>query len=169
MNKTKKAFMLAGSIISIVQVLVMLLGGLILIAVGSIISEEQICSVYDTDASYTRVEEGNGDYYYVYTDQITQEQFIINDTDIQTTVQVIKTIFNSLSIYVLAMGIANLIFAIIVLKHSISESNKKFGIITLLVLSVFTSNILTTAFMIVALCIKDKPKEIIEGDVESQA
>lgn len=168
MNKTKKAFMLAGSIISIVQVLMMVLGGFILMAASSIITEEQLCSVYDTDSSYTKVEEGNGDYYYVYTDQITQEQYLITDTDIQTTVQITKTILNSLAIYVLVMGVANLVFAIIVLKHSINESNKKFGIITLLVLSVLTSNILTTAFMIVALCIKDKPKEVAEQNGEAQ-
>ncbi len=156
MNKTKKGFMTAGSIISLISVFIMILTGFILIAVGSVINEQQMCNVYDADSSYERVEEVGGDYYYIYTDPVDGQQYIITSTDIQATVNITKTIINSMAIYFLALSIAILVFAILVLKHAISESNKKFAIITLLVLSVFTSNLITMAFMIVALCLKDK-------------
>ncbi len=167
MSGVKKSFMLAGGIISIIATVVMFFAGLIMIGASGMVNEKIVCSVYE-ESGYTRVEEADGEsYYYIYTptDSTTttdNESYIVTQEDIQAVISIVRTITSAMAVYLLSLAVATLVFAILVIKHSSNNSDKKFAIITLLVLSVLIGNLLTVAFMIVALCIKNKSKEVVE-------
>lgn len=139
MNKTRKSFLLAGSIVSFVEVGVLILVAFILFGVSSMVTTEMVNEILATDPTIG---------------ELTEEQ-------VQAMVELLKFMYNAIAIYVLALSIATIPVAVKVLKNA--ENNKKGAIIALLVLSIFTANIVTFAFMIVALCLKNKPVEIVEN------
>ena len=138
MNKTRKAFLLAGSIVSFVEAGVLILVGLIVFGMSSMITVEMVYELLAMDPTMG---------------ELTEAQ-------VQAMVQLVKLLYTGIAIYVLALSIATIPVAVKVLKNT--ENNKKGAIIALLVLSIFTANIVTFAFMIVGLCLKNNPVEIVE-------
>ncbi|HJD06222.1 MAG TPA: hypothetical protein IAB72_05090 [Candidatus Onthoplasma faecipullorum] len=138
MNKTRKAFLLAGSIVSFVEAGVLILVGLIVFGMSSMITVEMVNELLAMDPTMG---------------ELTEAQ-------VQAMVQLVKLLYTGIAIYVLALSIATIPVAVKVIKNA--ENNKKGAIIALLVLSIFTANIITFAFMIVGLCLKNDPVEIVE-------
>lgn len=138
MNKTRKAFLLAGSIVSFVEAGVLILVGLIVFGMSSMITVEMVNELLAMDPTMG---------------ELTEAQ-------VQAMVQLVKLLYTGIAIYVLALSIATIPVAVKVIKNT--ENNKKGAIIALLVLSIFTANIVTFAFMIVGLCLKNNPVEIVE-------
>lgn len=138
MNKTRKSFLLAGSIVSFVEAGVLILVGLIVFGMSSMITVEMVNELLAMDPTMG---------------ELTEAQ-------VQAIVQLVKLLYTGIAIYVLALSIATIPVAVKVLKNT--ENNKKGAIIALLVLSIFTANIVTFAFMIVGLCLKNNPVEIVE-------
>ncbi len=134
MNKTKKNFMLAGSILGIVYSAIFILVGIVLIANIKIINHDFIAQILAEDTTG-----------YTYTDE--EISMILNFT---------KSIYAMISIYLIGISIAQLVISIIVLKQTSANIDKKGLVITLLVISFISSNILIGAFMIVALCLNSK-------------
>ncbi len=128
MNNTKKAFMLAGAIISIVYFVVLIYLGFLFFVSSSMMTLDYVRQVVDA-SSY-------------------------DEEMLQAVLSIAKTLLNMMAIYVLVIAIVSLVFSIKVLKQSSARQNKKANIITLLVVSVLSANIITAAFMIVALCLK---------------
>lgn len=143
MNKTRKTFMLAGSIVSLVYAGVLILMALILFGTSNMITTEFVNEIIAQDPSLSN---------------IAEEQ-------IQAMVELIKMMFNVMSFYIIALAIATIPVAIKVMKNT--GNNNKGAIIALLVLSIFTANNITFAFMIVALCLKNKPVEVVEAPEET--
>lgn len=143
MNKTRKTFMLAGSIVSLVYAGVLILMALILFGTSNMITSEFVNEIIAQDPSLSN---------------IAEEQ-------IQAMVELIKMMFNVMSFYIIALAIATIPVAIKVMKNT--GNNNKGAIIALLVLSIFTANNITFAFMIVALCLKNKPVEVVEAPEET--
>lgn len=139
MNNTRKAFLLAGSIVSFVEAGVLILVGLIVFGMSSMITVEMVNELLAMDPTMG---------------ELTEAQ-------VQAMVQLVKLLYTGIAIYVLALSIATIPVAVKVIKNT--ENNKKGAIIALLVLSIFTSNIITFAFMIVGLCLKNNPVEIVEN------
>ena len=143
MNKTRKNFMLAGSIVSLVYAGVLILMALILFGTSNMITSEFVNEIIAQDPSLS---------------DIAEEQ-------IQAMVELIKMMFNVMSFYIIALAVATIPVAIKVMKNT--GNNNKGAIIALLVLSIFTANNITFAFMIVALCLKNKPVEVVEAPEET--
>ena len=139
MNGTKKAFLLAGSILGIIEAASMILIAISLFSVvGSI----------DVNAVITLLEE---------------EAMLYSDVELAAIAELTNTIIAIMSAYMAGMSVAMLVLSIIVLKQRNKGVSKKGTIIALLVISILNANILTAAFMIVALCLKDKTaQEIVE-------
>ncbi len=161
MNRTKKGFLTAGGIISIVLASLCLLEGLVMFTGKTLVTEDFVKEMFNSDSSYTYFEDDLttdevGDYYFEYTEQGTV--YKITKAEIKGIVNIASTILTVVCVILIALAVANLIFAIFVLKGSHRNNCKKGFIITLLVLSVLSGNLLTMAFMIVALCIKDTPQ-----------
>lgn len=143
MNKTRKTFMLAGSIVSLVYAGVLILMALILFGTSNMITSEFVNEIIAQNPSLSGA---------------TEEQ-------IQAIVELMKMMFNVMSFYIIALAIATIPVAIKVMKNT--GNNNKGAIIALLVLSIFTANNITFAFMIVALCLKNKPVEVVEAPEET--
>ncbi len=128
MNNTKKMFMMAGAIISIVYFVVLIYLGFLFFVSSSMMTLDYVRQVVDA-SSY-------------------------DEEMLQAVLSIAKTLLNMMAIYVLVIAIVSLVFSIKVLKQSSARQNKKANIITLLVFSILSANIITAAFMIVALCLK---------------
>lgn len=143
MNKTRKAFMLTGAILSIVEAGVLILVGLILFGASNMVTTGMVSEIIASDPTIG---------------EVAEEQ-------LQAMVQLIQMMFNVMAFYVVALAVATIPVAVKVMKNT--GNNKKGAIIALLVLSIFTANIITFAFMIVALCLKNKPVEVVEAPAET--
>ena len=143
MNKTRKTFMLTGAILSIVEAGVLILVGLILFGASNMVTTGMVSEIIASDPTIGEVAE----------------------EELQAMVQLIQMMFNVMAFYVVALAIATIPVAVKVMKNT--GNNNKGAIIALLVLSIFTENIITFAFMIVALCLKNKPVEVVEAPEET--
>lgn len=144
MNKTRKTFMLTGAILSIVEAGVLILVGLILFGASNMVTTGMVSEIIASDPTIGEVAE----------------------EELQAMVQLIQMMFNVMAFYVVALAVATIPVAVKVMKNT--GNNNKGAIIALLVLSIFTENIITFAFMIVALCLKNKPVEMIDEPAEAK-
>lgn len=133
MNKTRKSFMVAGAIISFVLAGILIISSLCIIGIYGSITADMLREILALDPTLTNMAE----------------------EEIIALVGIVKVIAIMMGIYILALSIATIPVGVRVIKNT--ANNNKGAIIALLVLSIFTANILTFAFMIVALCLKNKP------------
>lgn len=133
MNKTRKSFMVAGAIISFVLAGILIISSLCIIGIYGSITADMLREILALDPTLTNMAE----------------------EEIIALVGIVKAIAIMMGIYILALSIATIPVGVRVIKNT--ANNNKGAIIALLVLSIFTANILTFAFMIVALCLKNKP------------
>ncbi len=172
MSNTKKGFMKAGAIISIVLAVFFALGALIMFGVKSLLTDESLTALcrdvvvegFEMDPDYKKVTEGDTFYFeYVGTDidmkgtKITQEDL---DNAIKLVVNTVKVVFNIGGVILLVYAVVNMTFGIMVLGDANKGRNRTGNIIALLVFSVLSGNAITMAFMIVSLCLKNKPEEL---------
>ena len=143
MNKTRKTFMLTGAILSIVEAGVLILFFFILFGASNMVTTGMVSEIIASDPTIGEVAE----------------------EELQAMVQLIQMMFNVMAFYVVALAVATIPVAIKVIKNT--GNNNKGAIIALLVLSIFTANNITFAFMIVALWLKNKPVEVVEAPEET--
>jgi len=172
MNTTKKSFLKAGAIVAIVMACFTLFSGISIALSFNLINEKTIIDTitYELDADY--YEDAEGNYYIEYfedEDDIRPER--IEQEDIKTYTKLAKVFVVVASIVVIGVAIAQYIFGVKILKNLKKNISKKGHIITLLVLSILTNTMVTMAFMIVALCIKDTQKVTLQNinEIASQS
>ena len=157
MNPTKKNFLKAGGIIAIISAVFLIFTGFSCISALSMVDEENILSTITYGIDYEYFENEDGSYYIEYfedEDDLRPER--LEQKDIQDMVKIAKGVLIGFSVLIFAISLVQFIFAVKILKNLKKGISKKSHIITLLVFSILTDTILTAAFMIVALCIKDK-------------
>ena len=148
-TSTRKLIINIGSIISIIYAVIIVMAGIFLLFCSSFVTYDLIVEILTEDGSIVQMTE----------------------TEINTLVSITKGVFVFGGIYAMVIGVLQLVFAILLnSRNSNTRPNTGF-IITLLILSLFTGNLLTTGLMIAALCIKveknmdevfvelDKPEE----------
>ncbi len=166
MNKTRNAFVRAGSIISIVVAVLMLLvaGGVLI--VRPYLTEEIFAESYLLmDGS--KHTEADGSYIIEYLDPEDGTLKEITEGEIELiakTAQAIAVVVADISFVI---GIAQMVLAILLLV-STSKGKKGTGlIISLLVFSTLSANLVSAAFMIVALCLKHNFQQAPEQKVDN--
>ena len=173
MTTTKKGFLKAGSIIAIISAVLSALLSFVFIFSATMIDEKFILETYETELGYTYVEEADGSYYIEYyedeDDVMYGQKVKVTEDEIELIATISKALLIALSVFVVGLSAAQFIFAILILNKMGKDKSSKAQIITLLVLSIITGTMLTTAFMIVALCLKDKPKATLENVTEIAA
>lgn len=133
-NKTKKTLVLSGAIVGMVFAVFMLLVGMFMF----------MCSTYVTYDFVVEILTKEG----AVSDFTTEEiNLILNST---------KGLFNIAGVYLILMNLLALAFSIVV-NASINKPNYRNSfVITLLVFSILTFNIITAILIIVALCLRTK-------------
>lgn len=161
MDKKKRKFLKAGAILAIIASVCAIVTGVGAILIKNQVNETNALEIikYSNDLEYQETEDG---YVVIYTDEegvkvtINQDQFVYLVSKMQNKVE-------DYGMQSLADGIPTLIIAIILLVKTNKNKYSKGLTITLLILSLFGRNMLTFAFMIVALCLKDAPKATLEN------
>ena len=157
MNPTKRSFLKAGAIIAIISAVFMLFTGIGFATSVSLINEELILDTITYETDYQKFKNADGSYYIEYfEDEDDLRPQTLTQKDIQDIVKIAKVALIVIAGVIVAVSIVQFIFGSKILKNLKKDISKKSHIITLLVFSILTETILTTAFMIVALCIKDK-------------
>ena len=163
MNKTRKAFIVAGSVIAIIASIFMLFTSAILFVASSIIDEKFVVETYYAmDPNATLVTEQDGGYIIYYRDSELNMDLTVTDEEVKTIVNVSSTLCLGVSITSLTFATAGVVLSIILLVEQKKHSAKGI-IIALLVISALSGNLLSTAFMIVALCLKHKNVEVAQN------
>lgn len=158
MNKTKKGFLTAGSIIAIVAACFGILVSILLFSFGVGLKEKHVVEIYTMDETSEYHENADGSYYIIEIDEETGEATILKESEIEIIVKIVKGCLIFASFVEVGLDIAMMIIAIKLLKATNKNEEKKGKTIALLVLSALTGEVLTLAFMIVALCLKNKQK-----------
>ena len=168
MSTTKRAFLNAGSIIAIIISAVFALVGLLFCFSSNLVTEDIIVSSYETLPSYTKVDEADGGYVITYKDDagVVVE---MSDEEVKLVVNILNRALNGIGWFAIILSVSNLIISILVLNATSKQKDCKGLTIALLVLSIFVANFLTMAFMIVALCLKNKPELPTELEGGQQA
>ena len=168
MSNIKKGFLNAGSIIAIIFGAFLVLSGIIACYASKIANEKFVVEMFKEDSSYTYFADDLttdevGDYYFIYTDE-NGMQSKLTASDIITVVELTKSILIGMGIFILLLALANIWLAIVILRRT-SKNRKCTGLtISLMITSLIVCNFLTMAFMIVALCLRDKPDITIENN-----
>lgn len=143
MNGTKKAFLLAGSILGIVEAASLIMMALSLFSMLGTIDVETVRLILE------------------------EEAILFTDIELAQIAELSNTIIALMSAYILGISVSMLVLSIVVLNQRNKGVSKKGCIIALLVISILSANIITAAFMIVALCFKDKTAaEIVEEHMQ---
>ena len=143
MNGTKKAFLLAGSILGIVEAASLIMMALSLFSMLGTIDVETVRLILE------------------------EEAILFTDIELAQIAELSNTIIVVMSAYILGISVSMLVLSIVVLNQRNKGVSKKGCIIALLVISILSANIITAAFMIVALCFKDKTAaEIVEEHMQ---
>lgn len=161
MNQTRKGFLTASTILTIVSsVLAILLSFGIAYLAGQM-TEEIFKETYQEDSLYTYYEEANGEYYFLYTDENGTIQ-TLDDSEIQMIAKVARVMIGAVAVGCLAFACTRLILAIIVLKNTNKKIYKKGLVITLLVFDILEMSVLEIIFLGIAMVSPDKqrPTEI---------
>ncbi len=157
MNKVKKGFVTAASILTIIAATFAIVTALSSLFLSSKITEENILKLYEADPSAEIVQELDGGYTIYITDE-DGEITTIDDETLVIVAEVMKVGCVVLGIVSLAFATAKLILAIILLKSNNKDKYRKGIAISLLVLSILTGAGLEAAFIIVSLCLKTEVK-----------
>ena len=158
MNKTKKGFLTAGSIIAIISAILGILVSILLFSFGAGLKEKHIIEIYKMDEACEYHENADGSYYIIDIDEETGAETILKESEIELVVKIVKGFLIVAACLEIGFGVAMMIVAIQLLKATNKNEEKKGKTIALLVLSALTGEVLTLAFMIVALCLKNKQK-----------
>ena len=162
MTKTKKGFLTATSIITIIASSFAILGGFIFMFMGSMFTEEFFKETYSVDPEYTLYEEADGSYYFSYIETDGSEVRIY-DEEISLMANIVSNVASFAGFTILGLGVAKLVLAIRILLLKNRDKYSMGCVIALLVLSIIGFNVLESVFLIVTMCLKDEKKEEIEN------
>ena len=164
MNVNKRGFLKAGSVLAIISAVFMLMTGGVLMSSVALVNEDFILDTYTEEIGYTRYIDADGSYYIEYfEDEDDLQPQRVEDDEIRLIAKITKVVLIVLSVVTIGLAVAQFVFAILISKNLKKDKSSKKQIITMLVLSILTSTTITAAFMIVALCLKDKPKATLEN------
>lgn len=163
MSKTKKGFLIAGAIITLLSCVVMLLSSKIFDMAKDFINEDFIIKSYEEEG-YQKITNPDGSYVLQLEDEITYEKTNVTEDEVQLIIKGSYVVIDTVKFSLLAFSVISGILAVCILVQTSKEKSKKGTIVALLVISALTFNYITMAFMIVALCIKNKPKVVIESN-----
>ena len=153
MNKTKKGFLSASAIITIVAASFGILTGIVTMFMGGLMTEETIRDTYTTEEGYTLVEEYGKDYYITYIDD--GELIKVTEDEIELIANISSSLCNFVGIIIIGFSLAKLILAIKILINNNRDKYGKGVTIALLTLSVLNMNLLEAGLIITAMCMKD--------------
>ena len=157
MNSTKRSFLKAGAILAIISAVFMVFTGVSMFSIANSINEEFVLEMYKMEYQYTKVTELDGGYHIeFFEDEDDLRPTIVQDDEIIMTAKIAKGAVIALSVIIVGIAVVQYIFGNKILKNIKKNIASKKQIITLLVFSILSNSTLTMAFMIVALCIKDK-------------
>ena len=157
MNSTKRSFLKAGAILAIISAVFMVLTGVSMFSIANSINEEFVLEMYKMEYQYTKVTELDGGYHIeFFEDEDDLRPTIVEDDEIIMTAKIAKGAVIALSVIIVGIAVVQYIFGNKILRNVKKNIASKKQIITLLVFSILSNSTLTMAFMIVALCIKDK-------------
>ena len=157
MNPTKRSFLKAGAILAIISAVFMVFTGISMFTLSSSVNEKFILEMYEMEYQYVKVPELDGGYHIEYfEDEDDLRPTIVQDDEIILTAKIAKGAIIVLSVITIGIAVVQYIFGSKILKDVKKNISSKKHIITLLVFSILSNSTLTMAFMIVALCIKDK-------------
>ncbi len=165
MNKTKKGFLKAGTILTIVSAAFAILFSFILFFSTTLITEDFFIEDYKEDG-YVLVEEADG-YYLKYNDPELGE-IRLEDEEIETLVVLTSAVVIFFGVGTFAISVARLIISIILLNKTCKNKYSKGLTITLLVLSIITGSWIEVALLVTALCLKNKVENPIENTPNQQ-
>ena len=157
MNKRKKGFLTAASIITIVASGLAILLSLLLFLSSSMFNEKMVKDVLRDSQEFTYYEEVDGSYYFIEIDEETMQEIRIS------------SVLNVSAFVVLGVAVAKLILAIVILINNNREKFSAGTTIGLLVLSVLTMSMIETAFLIVSLCLKTRKQNVQKIEEEQIA
>lgn len=170
MTKTKRTFLYAGSILGILSAVFMLLIGCVFFICAPVMTKDIVIDSYYEDVNYTAYDandvptENKEDIVY-FQENTSGEKITVKD--INALVKILKTVVLFLAFILVGLGVAEMAFSIIVINVAAKGSKRLAAIVTLLILGAVTCNFLTMAFMIVGLCLKNKPDIEIAPSVEN--
>lgn len=154
MNSTKKGFIKAGTILSIVMSAFLIITGFVMFGISSLITEQNLYEVYESQAGYTITNNPDGSYEITYTDENGILQ-TITQSELQTVAKVAKSVVNVCAVVILAGAIASMTVSILLLSKVNKGKSQTGLIIANLVLDILFVGWISAAFMIVSLCLKD--------------
>lgn len=159
MTKTKSGFLKAGAILGIIWAGFFAIFGMTLFTIQGELSHKYIIEdiMEYSKTEYDAIENFDGSITYKLTKDGEVKE--IKGEQLDDIIELSKKVLTIGGVYVLAFSVASLALSILVLVNSEKEKANKGLIISLLCVSVFSANILTLAFMIVALRLKDKKVE----------
>ena len=154
MTKTRKGFLKAGAIIGIISAILGMLFSFLMFAVGKSITEEKVVEWLKTSEEFTYVEENNS-YYFIGTDEngIT---VTLDEEATELTTKVIKYALIISAGIDFAVSIPFLILSIKLLSKTNKGVYSKRLTVSTLVLSAIFGELIVLAFMIIAMCSKNK-------------
>lgn len=159
MNKTstRKLLINLATIINIIYSVILILCGIFFLYSLSLINYDFIVELLTEDGSISN----------------------LSDAEINSILSIVKGTFRFFGIYCLIISVAQLVVSIILNNKNSSFKENKGLIITLLVLSLFATNILVVGLLIGALCLSveknmeevfnvlDKPDDSSDANIES--
>ena len=173
MNNTKKGFLRAGTILSIIFAILTVFMSVGMLSASGFINEDIVLDSFRAEKQFTLYEDVDGGYYFEYIDvgdiEDPSDDTLITmyDYEVESLSKFIKIGLIVVSAVTLCFNIAQFIIAMLILTQTNKEKVSTGLIITMLTLSALSGNFITMAFMIVALSIKNEPKQIIEDEVKT--
>lgn len=164
MTKTKSGFLKAGSIIGVVMSALCAVFGLICFVGQKIVTRDFVVQVvFDcAENEYTSIENFDGSITYkLYKDGVCVKETTSEEVD--AVASLTKATMTTMGVFSCCFAVAELVLSIFVLIATSNEKIKNSLIVSELVISLLAGNLLTFAFMIVALCLKNKPVEELDA------
>lgn len=155
MTKTRKGFLKAGAIIGIISAILVILSSFIIFSFGTKITEDKTVELLKLSDELQYVEEGDGSYYFVETDE-EGNTLIIDQETVKITSKVLKFIVIGFATIELALSVSFLILSIKLLSKTQKGIYSKGLTISTLVISALVGELIVLAFIIIALCSKNK-------------
>lgn len=158
MTETKKNFIKTGSILAVIASIFIALFGFVMIPVACLIDEDFVIATYKSEPGYAYHEELDGGYYIEYTDveDGIVQVYKVTDEDIKLVATVGRVMSILIATFCIGLGVAEFVLAVLIMNKLAKNKQNKGLIIAMLVISGLTGSVVTFAFMIVALCLKDK-------------
>ena len=153
MNKTRKGWLTAGSVVTIVAVSFSIIASVFFFFMGSIMNEKILKKSYRADEEYTYYENADGSYYFTYYEEgvlITMQE-----DEVELIAESTSAAFKAMGIGVLMIALVKLILVIKILVSSHRNEYARGIVVALLTLSIVNFNWLEAVLLIIAMNAQD--------------